>query len=216
MASIATLAPQLGMLAKFVGIVLKDGLSEDFFQRVIDDPSYRAKFLAAEKQGFELSAPKADQPIPASTLNSSGGVIDFDAAAFVPDGWRIDPKDQLPNAVRGQVEFDPAKIRLHLDPAQKSGRIVGNSLKTKLADLPVLGAQALEYCLANPSQIPESWKFDEQGNARYICFWGTVYRRSVGRACVRCLCWFGGQWDWRCDWLGSGFDVQGPAAVLAS
>lgn len=54
MASIATLASQLGMLAKFVGIVLKEGLSEDFFQRVIDDPAYRARFVAAEKRGFEF------------------------------------------------------------------------------------------------------------------------------------------------------------------
>lgn len=45
MVSIATLVPLLGMLQKFLGITLKEGLPEKFFQMVIDDPKLRGEFV---------------------------------------------------------------------------------------------------------------------------------------------------------------------------
>jgi hypothetical protein len=137
----------------------------------------------------------------------SGRIIDCDVAPFIPDGWRIDLKDQLLNVVRGQVAVED--IKFHLDESQKMGTIVGNDLKPKLADLPVLGVQALDYFLANTGIIPEAWKTVER-----IFFWGTIYRYSDGLAYVRYLYWRGGRWFWDCLWLDRGFDDQCPAAVL--
>ncbi|MFA6522054.1 MAG: hypothetical protein WCT24_00445 [Patescibacteria group bacterium] len=46
MASIATLASFLGTIQKFLGISAKDGLPDEFYQRVIDDPVFRGQFVA--------------------------------------------------------------------------------------------------------------------------------------------------------------------------
>ena len=45
MASIATLASFLGTIQKFLGVAAKDGLPDEFYQKVIDDPTFRAKFI---------------------------------------------------------------------------------------------------------------------------------------------------------------------------
>ncbi len=181
---------QLGALAR---------RQHDLFRRVRDG-SLSVELVMSSLQGIiEGNFDTAPRP--------SGRVIDCDAVPFIPDGWRIDPNDQLPNVVRGQVAVED--IKFHLDESQKMGTIVGNDLKPKLADLPVLGVQALDHFLANTGIIPEPWK-----TAGWIFFWGTIYRCSDGRAYVRGLYWGDGQWDWGYSWLDGGFDGQGPAAVL--
>jgi hypothetical protein len=82
--------------------------------------------------------------------------------------------------------------------------------------MPVMNANVLDFLLANPDLIPEEWKKDEHGNTRYIFFWGTVYRDRGGDLYVRYLCWGGDRWGWGSRWLGSGWDGDSPAAVLAS
>ncbi len=144
-------------------------------------------------------------------------LIDCDATPFIPEGWMIKPEDQLPGAIGGQVEFDPAKILFHLDEGQKDNKtIIGNKLKEKLAGRSLLKANVLDHLLANTYLIPESWKTDEQGRTRYIFFWGTVYRDPGGCRCVRCLYWRDGEWGWHCRWLGGKFVDRDPAAILAS
>lgn len=144
-------------------------------------------------------------------------LIDGDTKSYVPAGWSIKAEDQLPNVVRGEIEFDPAKVQFHLDDAQKTGTIVGNKLKEKLAKLSaVYGAQVLDHLLANTNLIPDSWKTDENGQTRYLYFWGTIYRDSDGRLYVRSLYFGDGQWRWISRWLGGKFDTQYPTAVLAS
>jgi hypothetical protein len=82
--------------------------------------------------------------------------------------------------------------------------------------MPVMNANVLDYLLANPDLIPEEWKKDEKGNTRYIFFWGTVYRRSNGNLCVRCLYWDDSGWYWSLRWLVIDFFGFYPAAVPAS
>ncbi|MFA6604337.1 MAG: hypothetical protein WCT10_05930 [Patescibacteria group bacterium] len=143
-------------------------------------------------------------------------MIDCDSRPFIPDGWSIKPEDQLANRVRGQIEFDPAKIAFHLDAAQKKGTIRGSSLKKKLAGATVYGAQVLDYLLAHPDLIPESWKTNEHDCTRNVFFWGTIYRNYFGLLFVRCLYWDDDRWGWFSYCVGHDFDGQDPAAVFAS
>jgi len=64
--------------------------------------------------------------------------------------------------------------------------------------------------------IPEAWKQKIDGNTTFIFFDGTILRNPDGRRCVLGLYWDGGRWDWRYYWLGRGWDVGSPSAVLAS
>ncbi|MDO8633009.1 MAG: hypothetical protein Q7K38_00455, partial [Candidatus Wildermuthbacteria bacterium] len=80
----------------------------------------------------------------------------------------------------------------------------------ELAGKPVMNANVLDYLLKNPHLIPDEWK------GKYLFFWGTVYRGSVGCLYVRYLCWRGVRWGWDCRWLGSGWDGRYPAALRAS
>ena len=112
--------------------------------------------------------------------------------------------------------LDGKKVELHLSPKQKKGRIGGHDLRTYLEGRPVLNAAVLDYLLAHPELIPESWKRDEADNTRYIFFWGTIYRGADGNLYVRFLCWSGGRWVSDCSWLVSDWRANCLSAVLAS
>ena len=58
-------------------------------------------------------------------------IIDCDADPFLPNNWKVLPeKKQLPNRVRGQLKWDPKRVKLHLSKFQKSGRsIKGDKLR---------------------------------------------------------------------------------------
>ncbi len=133
-------------------------------------------------------------------------VIDLDADPFVPDGWKV-----VEHLKGGQFMFDPAKVTLHLDEAQKGGGvIVGNQLRLKLKGRPVYNANLCDFYLKNPHLIPEEWK------GKVVFFWGTIYRSSYGDLCVRYLVWGGDEWHWRFNWLDDHFSDDNPAAVPAS
>jgi hypothetical protein len=136
-------------------------------------------------------------------------IIDCDAEPFVPDGWslRIHRKG-------GQFKFDPDQVNLYLSPKQEGEEFInGNDLFKELLPRAVLNANVLDYLLAHPYLIPESWKRDEQGRPRYIFFWGTIYRSAMGFDCVRLLCWYDGRWDWYCDGINGNYRVNFPAAL---
>jgi hypothetical protein len=144
-------------------------------------------------------------------INIVKHVIDLDADPHLPNDWKVEEHKK-----GGQFEWDPAKVKFHLSKSQTDGKsIEGNKLRKELANEPVFNANLLDYLLKNPLLIPDEWKKDEQGNTRYIFFWGTIYRHSDGHLCVRCLCWRGGEWVWDYGWLGSGWDAVSPAASLA-
>src|SRR3989344_7279872 len=132
-------------------------------------------------------------------------IIDCDASPHIPDRWEVRPKDQLPNAVKGQFEWDLDKVILWLSENQKNKTIKSTELRKELENQPVFNANVLDYLLAHPELIPEEWK------GRYVFFWGTIYRDSDGDLNVRCLDWSGGRWDWNCRWIGDSFAGGGPA-----
>jgi hypothetical protein len=149
-------------------------------------------------------------------------VIDVGKRPFCPEGWTVvlpggeggwrDAEDgDFPPCVHRLFTWDASKVQPHLDDAQRNGgSIEGHKLQKKLAKIAkrLLNANCLDYLLAHPELIPESWK----GKATF--FWGTTYRSSSGRLCVRCLCWDGERWYWNYGWLGSGRSGDYPAAVL--
>jgi hypothetical protein len=137
-------------------------------------------------------------------------LIDCDATPLCPDGWKIEE-----HRWGGQLEFEPAKIKFHLDPAQTACEIVGLDLKEKFLDELVLNACVLDHLRANPSLIPDAWKLDKSGSIRMIYFRGTVYRSSSGRLCVRYLHWAGLCWHWGAHDLENHWDRLSPAAILA-
>ena len=133
-------------------------------------------------------------------------IVDLDAKPYVPDGWKVEEHTK-----DGQFEFDPTKIALYLDEDQQNGGvIVGNKLRKKLKGKKVPNANLLEFYLAHPNLIPEEWK------GKAVFFWGTIYRDSYGRLCVRYLIWDGGGWRWGYRWLDGGFCGDNPAVVSAS
>ena len=131
-------------------------------------------------------------------------LIDCDAAPFVPDGWSVEEHKK-----GGSLKFDSSKISLYLSKKQKKGTIGGHDLREELANKPVMNANVLDYLLAHPELIPESWK------GKAIFFWGTIYRSSGGGLCVRYLGSVGSEWDWSYRWLDSGFDSFDPAALAS-
>lgn len=138
--------------------------------------------------------------------------IDFDKPPTIPHGWAILPDhEQLPNRVKGVMEFDSAKVRLHLDRGQLDGKAMkGNELRESLKKTTVYGAQLGDFYYANQHLIPPEWKEEA------VFFWGTIYRDSDGNLYVRHLYWGDGAWNWDYYWIVYCWDDSNPAAVPAS
>ncbi len=133
-------------------------------------------------------------------------IIDCSADPFCPDGWTVEEHRKA-----GQLEWNPAKVKLFLDLGQQNGRCLkGHDLREAIKNQPVLNACVLDWLLAHPKFIPENWK------GKYVFFWGTIYRGSDGHPYVRYLDWRGDRWDWDCRWLGGGWLGDGPAVLSAS
>ncbi|MDQ3014701.1 MAG: hypothetical protein M3Q73_02470 [bacterium] len=148
-------------------------------------------------------------------------VVNGNADPFVPDGWKVEEHKKhgdMKITREGEGLFiNGKKIDFYLSEGQQNGKYIkGDKLRKELDALPVLNANVLDYLCKHPELIPESWKNDASGNTRYIFFWGTVYRRSAGDLCVRCLGWVDGAWYWSDLWLGRGWGGDDPSAVLAS
>ncbi|WKZ26279.1 MAG: hypothetical protein QY304_02705 [Candidatus Paceibacterota bacterium] len=148
-------------------------------------------------------------------------IILGNADPFVPSGWEVE-KHQKSGDLKltrdgDDLYLDGKKIEFFLSPNQQCDKVIkGDKLRKELEGKPVLNANVLDYLLAHPDLIPDSWKVDDQGRTRYLLFWGTVYRSPGGRLCVRFLSWDGGGWDWDGYWLDDGCLSDLPAALLAS
>jgi hypothetical protein len=142
-----------------------------------------------------------------ATIAYSQHLIDLDADPRIPyEGWKVEEHKK-----GGQFKWDASKVQLFLNKKQQDGEsIEGNKLRKELADKPLYNANLLDYLLDNPHLIPEEWK------GKAVCFWGTIYRRSDDRLCVRCLVWRGGRWEQYHYWLDYFFGAGNPSAVAAS
>lgn len=139
-------------------------------------------------------------------------IIDFDSTPHTQSGWELRASDQIKSRLTGKWRFNPEAIEKYLSKEQKKGGIIiGNNLKDELDGVPVVGAQLLDFCLANPHLIPKEWK------RKAACFWGTIYRTSSGRPCVQSLVWdqYGRRWGSSYRPLCYDFDYYHPALLIS-
>lgn len=138
-----------------------------------------------------------------STLDSMY-LVNCDAFPFIPEGWSVEEHKK-----GGNFQFDSIKISLYLSQRQKNGGISGIDLKRELDKKPLINANVLDYLLHHPDLIPENWK------SELVFFWGTIYRDSEGKLCVRCLYRFGSDWSWTYAWLHNDFDSECFTAIVS-
>ncbi len=148
-----------------------------------------------------------------TTRASTNRLIDCDAEPFVPEGLTV-----VEHRKGGMLEFDPSKIMMYLDDAQRGDSFSGHDLRKKLEGRPVLNACVLDHLLANPDLIPESWKLNEQRRLRRVWFLGTVYRDANGSLYVRSLYWSYDSMEWHDILLSlnSEYESRTCAAVFKS
>ena len=132
--------------------------------------------------------------------------------------WIIDK-----HVSNGTFELDSSQLKLHFSPNQIDEKCIeGEKLRKELESnkVSILNACVLDYLLLHPELIPEDWKVDENGNTRYIFFWGTVYllphNGERHERLIRYLYWDDGAWNWSAGRLVDSWDFRHPAAVLAS
>ena len=185
--------------------------------------------IAATKLGWraqDLDKLAKDERLCADVLMVLRGQAEIVARKYVVDCSVLPPPisfltplpaaEQIPSRFTGELTLTPEALALHLDPGQQDGKVIkGTALRTALASAPVYTAHVLDAYLEHPELIPESLKKDANGNTIYTFFWGTIYRDSHGRLCVRCLYWLGGWWDWNYRWLEGDWSSRLPAAVPA-
>ncbi len=147
-------------------------------------------------------------------MTTTTHTVHTDATPTLLSGWKIESHQgmgELRLELRnGKLFANDREVTRYLSEQQKTGYIRGHDLQQQLAGRPVLNATVLDYLLAHPELIPESWK------RGYTYFWGTIYRDSGACGRVRCLVWVGGGWAWGYLWLGFRWGSGEPAAVLAA
>lgn len=132
-------------------------------------------------------------------------IVDLGKKSIIPyPNWTVESQIGT-----GKIDLAKVKLELHLEPEQRTGRIEGNKLREKLSTN-VLNANVLDYLLEHPHLIPEDWK------GKVVYFWGTIYRGSGGRLCVRYLVFGGGRWRADGRWLDDDWGSRGPAVRSAS
>ncbi len=129
-------------------------LDGDAIQDLITDPS------GTGKKGTEWLANNANMQLLVANY-----LVDLDADPFIPEGWKIESHTK-----GGKVQFNPNMVDLYLSDEQKKGSTEGNDLRKKIETKNPYNANLLDFYLAHPELIPESWK------GKFIFFWGTIYR----------------------------------------
>lgn len=139
-----------------------------------------------------------------STQSGPFDLIDLDADPFVPhESWKVEEHRK-----GGQFRWESTKVRLHWSRNQTSmSSIEGNELRVEIRGQSVYNANLLDYLLKNNHLIPEECE------DKRVFFWGTIYRNSDVRLCVRCLCSDGDRWYSFYRSLNAPWDDDHPAAM---
>jgi len=171
------------------------------------------KFCEGDVMGRTLSVLRGQSDIVPLVSSATVGklsehLIDTDTPPFVPSGWEAEPNG---HKKRGQFLWISFKVGLFLSVNQQGGKTSkGHKLREELINLPVLNANVLDYLLAHPELIPESWK------GKSVFFWGTIYRGASGKLGVRYLFWHDdGRWLWNFHKLDNDWNGHSPAAVVS-
>lgn len=152
----------------------------------------------------------------------------FNPAEFIGAGWSIWRGPANGNGLEGDEEQDARSLALTeidlsaiiLKSTFKPGETVVNG-EEKLKRLKASGnirldAGAFKALWDNRELLPARFKEKTGNNTTFIYCDGTVLRGPDGYRCVLCFCFRGGAWDVDVGWLGGGWGVSDPSAVLAS
>lgn len=133
-------------------------------------------------------------------------VIDCDADQAPPPGGSI-----VVHQHGGLLQWDPSKVKLWFASEQKHGRwMESHKLSEAVENKSPLNANVLDYLIANPHLIPETWK-----KYKSIIFWGTVYRTDTNSVYVRYLHWTG-HWASMNHYFSNSVPNGDPAALRVS
>lgn len=134
-------------------------------------------------------------------------VIDCDAHPTEPKGWQVSEHRKM-----GKWEWNSTKVQLWLARGQAESKGMNGThvFEVMRKKKNLLNANVLDFLLANPHLVPESWK------KKKVCFWGTVYRDwNDDLMMVRSLVWdVANGFVERHVSLEYSFDILRPAAVL--
>lgn len=152
----------------------------------------------------------------------------FNPAGFIGAGWTIWRGPADGDGLSGDEEQDARSLALTeidlnaiiLKSTLKLGETFVNG-EEKLKRLKVSGeicldAGAFKAFWDNRELLPARFKEKINGNTMFVFCDGTVLRSPDGHRYVLYFYFSDGAWHWGCDWLGSGWDVHSPSAVLAS
>ena len=141
-------------------------------------------------------------------------VVDFCLPPMIPPGWDIRESDQMKSRFFGGWNFNLNNLELYRLDEQKQQRFIsGNDLRNRLEGKIVMGAQLLDFLLANSYLVPEEWK------KKTVLFWGTIYRDDGDKPCVRYLQFLDGsrpRWGWSYRLLDGSYGVPGSALVVSN
>ena len=181
----------------------REGFVKEFLQPL------GQKFLASQK--------------PAKPRVRKSIIVDLSTPPKLPfDGATIEAnagggKVKIEKRKDGELYVDGKKVILHLSERQQNGKVIqGHELREELTGKPVLHPNIMDALMEYPELFPESWKKDENGNIRYIFFWGAIFRDADGDLYVRYVYFGDGRWRVHDDWLNGGWRSSYPSALLAS
>lgn len=115
---------------------------------------------------------------------------------------------QLPLAANGVSKIDLARCRVFCLPEQSKTWMAGYNVYCGLVGQRVLGDVVLEQCLAEPDQLPRTWRAFE------LCFWGCVLQTRRGHCGIRTMYWNSVRWSAGFRFTDSFFARHQPAVVL--
>ena len=145
-------------------------------------------------------------------------IIHRNTVPLEPEGWEV-RKHKKGGVVKIERRGDDLylgekKVELYLSRCQCDGEVIkGGKLQEEVSRKGALNACVLDYLLAHPELIPDSWKVNKDGKNISIFFWGTTYFEKNGVPCVRFLHWNGSRWRWSYNPISFGWCSQYPAAV---
>lgn len=150
--------------------------------------------------------------------------VDLDGDPEVFEGWTVIShikygKPVLIELKDDHLYVDGKEVKLHLTDKQKQDGQKGHDLRKELEenkDFILLNDNLRKFLYEHPEFYPEHWKVDENGNTKYIYFWGTLRQYSDGSVDVDCVCFIDGKLRRSNDWLDGDWDGRNPAAVLES
>ena len=141
-------------------------------------------------------------------------IIDCDANPNMLDGYF---DKVIEHKKMGQLILDFSMINLYLPANYEAYDCDGRMWECELRSLPVLNANVLDYLMAHPEIIPDTWKKRlKNGQRPYIFFWGTIYLDGGGHYNVRFLGWDdkNKKWAESLVWLDAPTSFRSFAAIL--